>query len=156
MVPCSSSQKTNHTERWGWTNGKPHLQHSLSKPNSLITKQNKKDSEEPISWATWVPNFFLEFWKLSPKFWKHENQKEDWVGEEDEKEKPGAMLVSTLQPIHYRNLNSLFLPSTPHSHSAAPTHIIRYIPGWVLPAQSKANHAEPYNLWHQTKITPPT
>lgn len=40
------------------------------------------------------------------------------------------------------------LLSSPYSYTA------RSIPSWALPAQSKTNQAEPYNLLHQTGITP--
>lgn len=123
--------------------------------NSLITKQNKKDFKRAYFLGNLSPQ--ISSWNFrnpAPSFESIKVEKKDGVGDEDGKEKPGAMLVSTLQPIHYRKLNSLFLPPTPHSRSAAPMCIIRYVPGWVLPAQSKANQAEPYNLLHQTKITP--
>lgn len=66
------------------------------------------------------------------------------------------MLVSTLQPFTIENCDSLFLPSKPSLLPTAPrhTHITRYVPSWVLSAQSKANQTEPYDLLHQTEIIP--
>lgn len=63
----------------------------------------------------------------------------------------------SINPFTIETFNSLLFPRPLARNCLLPsscTHIASYIPPWVLPAQSKTNQAEPYNLLHQTGITP--
>lgn len=82
-------------------------------------------------------------------------EKRGWVGKKIEKKSQEYVWIYSSG----QSLQKIIIPSSfPQPLARAPplpyTHITRYVPSQVLPAQSKPNQAELYNLLHQTEITP--
>lgn len=79
------------------------------------------------------------------------------MGKRAERKTQGLCLYLLFNWFTIAHCDSLFLPPHCLAPAGCPspyTHISTYIPWWVLSAQSKTNQAEPYNLLHQTGITP--